>query len=112
MHYPKPLRVGLPLRAALGLVRSGFLAVGFHTALDLGAGGSRHTPLRRAYLASRQLSPVPMSTTSGTVNWHTPSISRFTILDTASNSSGGHSRPIRRAPGAASRSHARPKTVS
>jgi len=33
------------------------------------------------YLASRQLSPVPMSTTSGTVNWHTPSISRFTIRD-------------------------------
>src|ERR1035437_4366366 len=44
------------------------------------------------YLASRQLSPVPMSTTGGTVNWHTPSISRFTIPATVSNSSGGHSK--------------------
>lgn len=53
--------------------------------------GTRERTAGAPYLASRQLSPVPMSTTSGTVNWHTLSISRFTIPDTASSSSGGHS---------------------
>src|ERR1035441_5302646 len=47
---------------------------------------------RPTYFASLQLSPVPMSTTSGTDNWQTPSISCFTMRETASSSSGGHSK--------------------
>jgi hypothetical protein len=43
------------------------------------------------YFASRQLSPTPTSTTSGTFSWQAPSISRFTSFETASTSSGGHS---------------------
>ena len=44
------------------------------------------------YLASRQLSPTPTSTSSGTLRSQTPSISRFTSAGTLSHSSGGHSK--------------------
>src|SRR5207302_293151 len=46
----------------------------------------------RPYLASRQLSPTPISTTNGTSSAATPSISRFTSRETASTSSSGHSK--------------------
>src|SRR5262249_12454495 len=47
---------------------------------------------RITYLASRQLSPTPVSATSGTLSSYTPSISRFTAAESASTSPGGHSK--------------------
>src|ERR1051326_1811636 len=61
--------------------------------IDQPSSGAIHVRLglyRLAYLASRQLSPIPISTIRGTENSLTLSISCFTRVETASSSSDGH----------------------
>ena len=51
----------------------------------------RAPPNNQNHFASRQLTPVPTSTSSGTASSQTPSISFFTSCSTASRSAGGAS---------------------
>lgn len=76
----------------LSTVRENDSVEGVQVARETGPVVGQSPSTACTYLASRQLSPVPISTTRGTASGYTPSISRFTIGDTASNSPGGHSK--------------------